>query len=87
MIFVVSFNRVNSDLKYKTFDSKNRQDAESYYRQLLTGAMFPNGSNIEVNMFEADSEDVFRKTHSRYFKTQAELMRDIVEQLQSTTPR
>ena len=88
MIFVVAFNRASSKLEeYRQFPESERSQAEILYRSLLANAMFHDNKSVEVNMFKARSEDIFRKTHSRYFETPARLMHGIIEQLRSTLPK
>jgi hypothetical protein len=70
MIFVIAFDRGRGTIvAYKTFEESARLEAESMYRMRLADAMFQDRDAVEVNMFEADSEAAFRKTHSRYFQT------------------
>ena len=37
--------------------------------------------NIEIVVLEADSAEVIRQTHARYFRTAAELIRELADQL------
>jgi len=78
MIFVVAFDRTTSELlTFESFADETRTEAESLYRSLLAGTMFDLAPEVEVNMFESESEHAFHKTHARYFQTVKQTLDDI----------
>jgi hypothetical protein len=87
MLFVVAFNRRTGDrVEYFTFNPAQRDEASDRYSELLRRYIGADDGNVEVNIFESGSEETFKKTHSRYFRTAKQINEDLIDQLRSVLP-
>lgn len=73
MIFLIQYDRRKGHLismdSFRDSERKNAQDALLALERRLN----KNGDNTEVVLLEAQSEDLIRKTHRRYFEDLNEL--------------
>lgn len=75
MIFLVHYKRTESKLvSIKAFASNELRDA-SKAKTDLEISLLGSGSDFEVVLLEAESEEILRESHSRYFRTLDELKR------------
>lgn len=75
MIFLIEYDRDRGQLvTFKRFDESERQKAEDS-RLKLELELNRLGTNHEVVVLEAASEEAMRRTHRRYFEDLADLVK------------
>jgi hypothetical protein len=74
MIFLIEYDRGQGRIvTFKAFDDSDRQQAEDFRLQLEL-ELNRLGSEREVVLLEAASEEALRRTHRRYFEDLSELV-------------
>jgi hypothetical protein len=74
MIFLIEYDRSQGRIvTFKTFDDLARQEAEAARLQLEL-KLNRLGTEREVVLLEAASEEALRRTHRRYFEDLSELV-------------
>lgn len=74
MIFLIEYDRSQGRIvTFRTFDDSARQEAEDSRLQLELD-LNRRGTEREVVLLEAASEEALRRTHRRYFETLSELL-------------
>jgi len=74
MIFLIEYDRSQGCIvTFKTFDDSARQEAEDSRLQLEL-ALNRLGTEREVVLLQAASEEALRRTHRRYFEDLSELV-------------
>jgi hypothetical protein len=74
MIFLIEYDRARGEIvTFKTFDNSERQIAEDA-RLELELELNRLGTEREVVILEAASEEALRRTHRRYFEDLSELV-------------
>ena len=74
MIFLIGYDRNRGQIvTFKTFNDSERQDAEDA-RLEMELELNRLGTEREVVILEADTEEALRRTHRRYFEDLAELV-------------
>lgn len=74
MIFLIEYDRSQGRIvTYRTFDDVARQEAEDSRLQLEPELNW-RGTEREVVLPEAASEEALRRTHRRYFENLSELL-------------
>lgn len=72
MIFLIDYRRRSGSIRlFKSFAESERQEAE----RLRLEVEISGRADAEIVWLEAKDEETVRKTHARYFKTAAELLR------------
>lgn len=72
MIFLIDYDRRSGSIRlFKSFADSERQKAERLRLEMEIGAP----ADAEIVLLEAKDEETVRRTHARYFKTAAELLR------------
>ena len=73
MIFLIEYDRPRGRIvTFKAFDDSERQKAQDE-RLELELALHHSGTEREVVILEAASEEAIRRTHRRYFEDLAEI--------------
>lgn len=73
MIFLIHYDRASGKLvSIESYDDRDRALASDAKMNLEISLLGSNGS-VEVVLLEAPSEEDLKETHSRYFKTLAQL--------------
>jgi 1,2-phenylacetyl-CoA epoxidase PaaB subunit len=75
LIFLVVFSRRNGLKSIQAFQESEIQKADSE-RQKQIREHLADLNDLEIALFQSESIDVLSKTHSRYFKTLAEMQND-----------
>ena len=74
MIFLIEYDRNRGEIvSFKTFDDSERRNAEDA-RLELELELNRLGTEREVVLLEASTEEALRRTHRRYFENLAELI-------------
>jgi hypothetical protein len=74
MIFLIEYDRNRGDIvTFKTFDDSERQTAENS-RLEIELELNRLGTEREVVLLEAATEEALRRTHRRYFENLSELV-------------
>jgi hypothetical protein len=74
MIFLIEYDRPRGEIvTFKTFDASERRNAEDS-RLELELELNRLGTEREIVILEAASEEALRRTHRRYFESLAELV-------------
>ena len=74
MIFLIEYDRSQGRIvTFRTFDDSARQEAEDSRLQLEL-ELNRLGTEREVVLLEANTEEALRRTHRRYFEDLAELV-------------
>lgn len=74
MIFLMEYDRSHGRIvTFRTFDDSSRQEAEDLRLQLEL-ELNRHGTEREVVLLEAASEEALRRTHRRYFEDLSELV-------------
>ncbi|HEX8502480.1 MAG TPA: hypothetical protein VF659_18000 [Pyrinomonadaceae bacterium] len=74
MIFLIEYDRNQGRIvTFKTFDDSARREAEDSRLQLEL-ELNRRGTEREVVLLEAATEEALRRTHRRYFEDLAELV-------------
>ncbi len=74
MIFLIEYDRNRGEIvTFKTFDDSERQNAEDS-RLIMELELNRLGTEHEVVLLEAATEEALRRTHRRYFEDLAELV-------------
>ncbi len=74
MIFLIEYDRVRGEIvTFKPFDDSERQNAEDA-RLNLELKLNQLGTQHEVVILEAATEEALRRTHRRYFENLSELV-------------
>ena len=74
MIFLIEYDRSQGQIiTFKTFDDRARLEAEDARLQLEV-ELNRRGTEREVVLLEAASEEALRRTHRRYFEDLNELV-------------
>ena len=74
MIFLIEYDRRRGEIvTFKTFDDSERQNAEDARLELELD-LNRLGTEREVVILEAATEEALRRTHRRYFEDLAELV-------------
>jgi hypothetical protein len=74
MIFLIEYNRTRGEIvTFKTFDDTERQTADDA-RLELELELNRLGTEREVVILEAATEEALRRTHRRYFENLSELV-------------
>ncbi|MDQ1558028.1 MAG: hypothetical protein QOD32_1088 [Pyrinomonadaceae bacterium] len=74
MIFLIEYDRTRGEIvTFGTFDDSERQSAEDA-RLDMELALNRLGTEHEVVLLEAATEEALRRTHRRYFENLAELV-------------
>jgi hypothetical protein len=81
MYFVMAYSRKQGKrLAFDTFEEKQRTEANDRYTSLLHDYL--DTDDVEVNVFESESEEVFRITHARYFQSASDSIESLRRALQ-----
>ena len=73
MIFLIHYDRsVGKLVSIESYEDRDRVLASDAKMKLEISLLGTNGAN-EVVLFEAESQDDLKRTHSRYFKTLQQL--------------
>jgi hypothetical protein len=87
MIFLIHYDRRKGLIKsLKTFRDVERRQAEAA-RLAIELENDDNGSEWEIVVLEARSEDELRKTHRRYFATASELAKSAADDAATVSPK
>jgi hypothetical protein len=82
MIFLLEYDRKKGKLvSFKTFENCEREEAQDA-RLDLELRLFRFGIEREVVILEAESEELIRRTHARYFYT----LRELIEKFKEALP-
>ena len=82
MVFLIEYDRKKGKLvSFQAFEDCDREVAQDA-RLALELSMFRRGVEREVVILEADSEELIRRTHARYFYT----LRELIEQFKELLP-
>ncbi|MFY9620876.1 MAG: hypothetical protein WAM70_11520 [Pyrinomonadaceae bacterium] len=82
MIFLIEYDRKKGKLiSFQTFEDCERDEAQET-RLDLELRLFRRGVEREVVILEAESEELIRRTHARYFYT----LRELIEKFKSAVP-
>jgi hypothetical protein len=74
MIFLIEYDRISGQMQtFKAFDGSQRSKAEEA-RLEMELELNRLGTEREVVLLEASSEEALRRTHRRYFEDLAELV-------------
>lgn len=74
MIFLIEYDRDRGNIvTFKSFEDSERQEAEDSRLQLEL-KLNRSGTEREVVLLEAASEEALRRTHRRYFEDLSELV-------------
>jgi hypothetical protein len=74
MIFLIEYDRNRGEIvTFKTFDDSERQNAEAA-RLIMELELNRLGTEPEVVLLEAATEEALRRTHRRYFEDLTELV-------------
>lgn len=75
MIFLIQYDRQNARLiSVESFTNSERSKAQDLLLTLEL-QLNQNGTDTEVVLLEAESEDALRMTHRRYFEDLSELLK------------
>lgn len=79
MIFLIQYSRREGVIKQlQAFEDAARSESEA--ARLAIELNLDNGSEQEVVLLEAQSEEDLRKTHRRYFATASDLFKTAVDE-------
>ncbi len=82
MIFLIEYNRSEGRIvTRRDFDDSQRREAEQERHQIELN-LNREGSDHEVVLLEAESEEALRRTHSRYFDTLREILEAGIRQVE-----
>ncbi|HLL73487.1 MAG TPA: hypothetical protein VK363_18750 [Pyrinomonadaceae bacterium] len=74
MIFLIEYDRARGEIvTFKTFNDSERQNAEEA-RLEMELELNRQGTEREVVLLEAATEEALRRTHRRYFENLSELV-------------
>ncbi|HLM58398.1 MAG TPA: hypothetical protein VK422_20000 [Pyrinomonadaceae bacterium] len=74
MIFLIEYNRASGNIvSFRAFEDSERLEAEDSRLQLEL-KLNRSGTEREVVLMEAASEEALRRTHRRYFEDLSELV-------------
>jgi hypothetical protein len=74
MIFLIEYDRIRGEIvTFKAFDDSERQKAEDA-RLDMELELNQLGTEHEIVILEAASEEALRRTHRRYFENLSELV-------------
>ena len=86
MIFLIEYNRPEGRLlTFREFEGSQWREAEDA-RLALELDLNRQGSDHEVVLLEAESEEALRRTHGRYFYTLRELLQAGIDHLKKGYP-
>lgn len=73
MIFLVKYQRSSGKVDVQKYATSERQLAEGKRLEFEIENLGDDNLDYEILLFEAETEEAFRITHSRYFKTAQEI--------------
>lgn len=76
MIFLIVYSRKHGLLDMRAF-AKNEMSSAQLARSESVRKYLTNLDDVEIALFETDSEDTLRSTHSRYFESIEQLKSDM----------
>jgi hypothetical protein len=84
MVFLIIYDaKLGKLLDIKEYDDASRRQAMDDLRERQE-ALLADLNNVEVVLFEAQSRETLERTHSRYFKSLAELGASLTEGAKKT---
>lgn len=82
MVFLIEYDRRTGKLvQFRKFDESERQTAHDIRLDLELKLNRERNRDREVVVLEAPSEEALRHTHGRYFKSAAELTKELTTKL------